>query len=214
MSRHHQSDQKQQNKPKNLLATLSMMGLAIGATLLVKGGPWKSRAAAAATVVGLETVLESGGFFDGEGREKDRERRRDRDGRTRKDRDYGKRVGRERDEERSREGRRDRYLDRDYWERDEETNIRGGEWRNIDEWANGVRAETPDRRFYDDDDDDDEDYYEDYRRRQGTRARARTSRRGQDEGAGAGDESTSRRRRNRTASANERFDAKYEIEEV
>ncbi|RAL67106.1 hypothetical protein DID88_007886 [Monilinia fructigena] len=50
---------------KNLAATLGMMGLAVGATLLVEGGPWKSRMAAAATVVGMEQVLERTGFFDG-----------------------------------------------------------------------------------------------------------------------------------------------------
>lgn len=58
--------QKKKVTTKNLAATLGMMGLAIGATLLVEGGPWKSRMAAAATVVGMEQLLERGGFFDGE----------------------------------------------------------------------------------------------------------------------------------------------------
>ncbi|PQE23157.1 hypothetical protein CJF31_00006868 [Rutstroemia sp. NJR-2017a BVV2] len=212
------------------------MGLAIGATLLVEGGPWKSRAAAAATVVGLETVLESGGFFDGEGKE----RREDRDARMKRDKGHGKRGEREREEERR--GRR--YVERDDWEREEERNGGGGgEWRNIDEWRRSVpRAETAHRRAYvveEDEDEDDDDYD---RRRSGTRTSRRgyehTSRRIYDEHDNedeheydrqwsgtrtrtprdrderAGYDGASRRRRNGTANANERFDAEYEIEEV
>jgi hypothetical protein len=204
-----------------------MMGLAIGATLLVEGGPWKSRAAAAATVVGLETALESGGFFDG----KERERREDGDARMRR-----KRGEREREEER----RGGRYVDRDDWERAEERNGGGGrEWRNIDEWRRSVREETANRRGYVVEEVEDEDEYD--RRRNG--ARTRTSRRGY-EGASrrvydedddedydrrwsgtrtraprgrderGGYQGASRRRRHGPANANERFDAKYEIEEV
>ncbi|KAF7950339.1 hypothetical protein EAE96_007626 [Botrytis aclada] len=70
-TRHEGRHEKKKVTPKNLAATLGMMGLAIGATLLTEGGPWKSRMAAAATVVGMEQMLESGGFFDGK-REGDR----------------------------------------------------------------------------------------------------------------------------------------------
>jgi hypothetical protein len=215
-----------------------MMGLAIGATLLVEGGPWKSRAAAAATVVGLETVLEGGGFFDGE----KRERREDGDARMRRRRGEG---------ERGEERRGGRYVERDEWERQEGRNGGGGgEWRNIDEWRRSVpRAENAHRRVYvveEDDEEDEEEDGDDYdRRRSGTRTRTsrreyeHTSRRiydedddepeheydrrwsgtrtrtprGRDERAGY-DGGASRRRRNGPANANERFDAQYEIEEV
>ncbi|TGO39635.1 hypothetical protein BHYA_0050g00200 [Botrytis hyacinthi] len=89
-TRHDTHHEKKKVTPKNLAATLGMMGLAIGATLLTEGGPWKSRMAAAATVVGMEQMLESGGFFDGKGEGdgrvvKEREGRRERGERERRD---------------------------------------------------------------------------------------------------------------------------------
>ncbi|KAF5870457.1 uncharacterized protein Bfra_009844 [Botrytis fragariae] len=89
-TRHEARHEKKKITPKNLAATLGMMGLAIGATLLTEGGPWKSRMAAAATVVGMEQMLESGGFFDGKGDGerrvvKEEEYRRDRGERERRD---------------------------------------------------------------------------------------------------------------------------------
>ncbi|TGO17032.1 hypothetical protein BTUL_0021g00290 [Botrytis tulipae] len=91
-SRRDTRHEKKKVTPKNLAATLGMMGLAIGATLLTEGGPWKSRMAAAATVVGMEQMLESGGFFDGKGEGdvrvvREREERRERGERERERRD-------------------------------------------------------------------------------------------------------------------------------
>lgn len=136
MSRHHHSSrnekshphshsrrdtrhEKKKVTPKNLAATLGMMGLAIGATLLTEGGPWKSRMAAAATVVGMEQMLESGGFFDGKGEGdgrvvKEREERRERGKRERERRDERgfeeerRRMDVEDDDERAYRHRRER----------------------------------------------------------------------------------------------------------
>ncbi|KAF7941943.1 uncharacterized protein EAE97_006780 [Botrytis byssoidea] len=125
-SRRDTRHEKKKVTPKNLAATLGMMGLAIGATLLTEGGPWKSRMAAAATVVGMEQMLESGGFFDGKGegdgrvvreREERRERgergfeeeRRRRDVEDDDERAYRHRRERVREEEDRRETRGTRH---------------------------------------------------------------------------------------------------------
>ncbi|THV54021.1 hypothetical protein BGAL_0036g00190 [Botrytis galanthina] len=130
MSRHHHSSrneksyphshsrrdtrhEKKKVTPKNLAATLGMMGLAIGATLLTEGGPWKSRMAAAATVVGMEQMLESGGFFDGKGEGdgrvvKEREERRERGERGEREREKRDERERERRDERGFEEERRR----------------------------------------------------------------------------------------------------------
>ncbi|TGO62111.1 hypothetical protein BCON_0022g00530 [Botryotinia convoluta] len=111
-TRHETRHEKKKVTSKNLAATLGMMGLAIGATLLMEGGPWKSRMAAAATVVGMEQMLESGGFFDGKGEGdgrvvREEEYRRERGGR-------GERVERERREGRGlEEDRRRRDVEDD-----------------------------------------------------------------------------------------------------
>lgn len=102
-SRHeseHERNEKNQTTPKNLAATLGIMGLAIGAALLVEGGPWKSRMAAAATVVGMEQVLERSGYFDGEMREM--RETRGVDGERRGRGHHGRRNARSVDDERRR----------------------------------------------------------------------------------------------------------------
>ncbi|KAF7923318.1 hypothetical protein EAE99_007015 [Botrytis elliptica] len=115
-TRHETRREKKKVTPKNLAATLGMMGLAIGATLLTEGGPWKSRMAAAATVVGMEQVLESGGFFDGKGEGegrvvKEREERGERERERRGERGFEEERRRrdvEDDDERAYRHRRER----------------------------------------------------------------------------------------------------------
>lgn len=169
------------------------MGLAIGATLLVEGGPWKSRMAAAATVVGMEQMLENGGFFD---EEKRADRDRPVDGRER--RDIGeRRAENRRDERDGRDIRESRFERRrgDMIDDDEEE-----EWRYRDRRERERERERENRReirgtIYE---------YESH----GTTRRERDTH--EDERRHWERERERRARRE----ANRRFDEQYEIEEV
>ncbi|KAA8565642.1 hypothetical protein MFRU_006g02270 [Monilinia fructicola] len=191
---HHPRREPQHGKKKvttkNLAATLGMMGLAVGATLLVEGGPWKSRMAAAATVVGMEQVLERAGFFDekeGKGVE---------------------RVGRE-DEEGELEGRRERR----------DRGARGGrDARDVRNLDGGRRRRDVNESG--DDDEDDKRRYRDRRERERERENRRDTRgapRDSHDRTRRDTHDEERRHRERSArrkEANRRFDEKYEIEEI
>ncbi|ESZ95646.1 hypothetical protein SBOR_3947 [Sclerotinia borealis F-4128] len=186
---HHE---KKSVTTKNLAATLGMMGLAIGATLLVEGGPWKSRMAAAATVVGMEQVLERVGFFDGKVRERGKGDGREGMGVDGEDGEDGEDVD-----------RRDR---RDRGERERE--------------GRDVRGLNSERRRRDMDDDDDEWKYQDQRKRE-AESRRETRGMGHDSHDRTrrhththDDDRTHHERRARRREANRRFDEEYEIEEV